>query len=316
MAGARRSTRGGASAPVRGFYTAPMPLRAFLLAVLVTFIWGVNFVVIRLSVHGAPPLLVAALRFALAALPAVFFLRRPAVPLRLLVGYGLTVGLIQFGLLYVAVALGLNAGLASLLMQIQAFFTALLSAAWLRERLLPNQMAGMALAFLGMGLIGAGSSHQGGLLSLGLVLVAALGWAVSNLQVRQAGGADVVSLVVWSSLVSPMPLLLGSGLLSGWGPTLHALTHSGLGFWAAVAFMAYFNTVLGFGLWSRLIQAHGAARVAPLSLMVPVFGLLSNALYFHEAFPLLNAVAALLVFLGLLLHVFGGRWITARTVPT
>ena len=164
MAGARRSTRGEAPAPVRGSYTAPMPLRAFLLAVLVTFIWGVNFVVIRLSVHGAPPLLVAALRFALAALPAVFFLKRPAVPLRLLVGYGLTVGLIQFGLLYVAVALGLSAGLASLLMQIQAFFTALLSAAWLRERLLPNQVAGMALAFLGMALIGASGNHAGGLL--------------------------------------------------------------------------------------------------------------------------------------------------------
>lgn len=290
-----------------------MPTRAFLLALLVTFIWGVNFVVIRLSVHDAPPLLVAALRFALAALPAVFFLKRPAVPTRLLIGYGLTVGLVQFGLLYVAVALGMSGGLASLLMQIQAFFTALLSAALLHERLRPNQVAGMGLAFLGMLLIGLGGSHQGGLLSFVLVLAAALGWAVSNLQVRQAGGADVVSLVVWSSLVSPVPLLLGSGLLSGWAPTFHALTHGGLGFWAAVAFMGYFNTVLGFGLWSRLIQDHGAARVAPLSLMVPVFGLLSNALYFRESFPPLSMVAALMVFAGLLLHVFGGRWLRGRS---
>ena len=71
--------------------------------------------------------------------------------------------------------------------------------------------------------------------------------------------------------------------------------------------MGYFNTVLGFGLWSRLIQQYGAARVAPLSLMVPVFGLLSSALYFHEAFPALKVAAALLVFAGLLLHVFGGK---------
>ncbi|MFC4455871.1 EamA family transporter [Deinococcus sonorensis] len=288
-----------------------MPLRAFLLALLVTFIWGVNFVVIKLSVDGAPPLLVAALRFALAALPAVFFLKRPAVPLRLLIGYGLTVGLVQFGLLYVAVELGMSAGLASLLMQLQAFFTALLSAAVLRERLQPNQIGGMTLAFLGMLLIGLGGTHQGGLLSFGLVLLAALGWAVSNLQVRQAGNADVISLVVWSSLVSPVPLFIGSGLLSGWTPTVQALLGGGLGFWAAVAFMGYFNTVLGFGLWSRLIQQYGAARVAPLSLMVPVFGLLSSALYFHEAFPPLKALAALLVFLGLLLHVFGGRWLSA-----
>ncbi|WP_425145854.1 EamA family transporter [Deinococcus sp.] len=286
-----------------------MPLRAFLLAVIVTLIWGVNFVVIKLSVHDAPPLLVAALRFALAALPAVFFIKRPQMPLRLLVGYGLTVGLVQFGLLYVAVQLGLSAGLASLLMQLQAFFTALLSAWLLNERLLPNQIAGMALAFAGMALIGASGTHQGGAPSFVLVLLAALGWAVSNLQVRQAGKADVIGLVVWSSLISPLPLLLGSMLLSGWGPTLHALTHGSYGFWAGVAFMGYFNTVLGFGLWSRLIQRYGAARVAPLSLMVPVFGLLSSALYFHEAFAPLKVLAALLVFVGLLLHVFGGRWL-------
>ncbi|ULH14760.1 EamA family transporter [Deinococcus sp. KNUC1210] len=290
-----------------------MPLRAFLLALFVTFIWGVNFVVIKLSVDGAPPLLVAALRFTLAALPAVFFVRRPAVPLKLLVGYGLTVGVVQFGLLYVAVQLGLSAGLASLLMQMQAFLTALLSAWLLKERLLPNQIAGMGLAFVGMALIGASGSHQGGVLSFGLVLLAALGWAFSNLQVRQAGGADVIGLVVWSSLVSPLPLLLGSGLLSGWGPTLHALTHGSLGFWGGVAFMGYFNTVLGFGLWSRLIQQYGAARVAPLSLMVPVFGLLSSALYFHETFPALKVAAALLVFAGLLLHVFGGRWLGTQS---
>ncbi|AFZ66823.1 EamA family transporter [Deinococcus peraridilitoris] len=291
-----------------------MPLRSFLLALLITFIWGVNFVVIKLSVTGAPPLFVAALRFALAALPAVFLVPFPRVPWRVLTGYGLAVGVVQFGLLYLAIEQGLSAGLASLLIQVQAFFTALLSALVLRERLAANQLLGMLLAFAGMALIGLTGTHHASLAGLGLVLLAALGWAVSNLLVRAAGSANMLSLVVWSALIPPVPLTLLAVVTEGVGPVWSVLTHSGSGFWAAVAFMGYFNTVLGFGVWSWLIQRHGAARVAPMSLLVPVFGLLGSSLYFQETFGLLKLFAALLIFAGLLLHVFGGVLFPARVM--
>ncbi len=284
-----------------------IPARSLLLALLITFIWGANFVVIELSVRGAPPLFVAALRFALAAVPAVFLVPRPRVPLRLLLGYGLTVGVVQFGLLYLAVQLGLSAGLASLLMQTQAFFTALLSAALLRERLLPNQLVGMLLAFLGMAFIGLVGAHHASAIGLTLVLLAALGWAASNLMVRAAGSTNALSLVVWSALVPPLPLTLLAGVTEGWGNVWHALTAGGPGFWGAVAFMAYLNTVFGFGIWSVLIQRHGAVRVAPLSLLVPVFGMLASVLLLHEEFGAVKLLAALLIFAGLGLHVFGGR---------
>ncbi|UQN07699.1 EamA family transporter [Deinococcus sp. QL22] len=286
-----------------------MPLRSLLLALLITFIWGVNFVVIKLSVTDAPPLLVAALRFALAALPAVFFIPRPVMRWQLLVGYGLAVGVVQFGLLYLAIQLGMSAGLASLLMQMQAFFTALLAAALLRERLGANQVVGMALAFAGMGVIGLLADHQTSPIGFGLVLVAAGGWAVSNILVRSAGNANMLSLVVWSALIPPLPLTLLAGMTSGWDAVGRTLTSSGPGFWLAVAFMGYFNTVLGFGIWNWLIQQHGASRVAPLSLLVPVFGMVSSALYFQETFPPLKLLGAALVFVGLIVHVFGGTWL-------
>lgn len=284
-----------------------MPLRSLLLALLITFIWGVNFVVIKLSVTDAPPLLVAALRFVLAALPAVLFVPRPKMPLKLLLGYGLAVGVMQFGLLYLAIQLGLSAGLASLLMQMQAFFTAMLAALLLREKLGPHQIAGMTLAFTGMAVIGVLADHRTSVIGLVLVLLAALGWAISNLIVRAAGRASMLSLVVWSALIPPIPLTLMTGLTSGWASIGTTLTHSSPGFWLAVAFMGYFNTVLGFGIWSWLIQQHGASRVAPLSLLVPVFGLISSALYFQERFPPLKVLGAVLVFAGLMLHVFGRR---------
>ncbi|MBB5376863.1 O-acetylserine/cysteine efflux transporter [Deinococcus metalli] len=293
----------------------PLNARALLLALMITFIWGVNFIVIKWSVADASPLLVAALRFAVAAVPAVFFVPRPRVPAGLLWSYGLMVGVVQFGLLYLAIQLGMSAGLGSLLMQMQAFFTALLAARFLGERVQPWQVAGITLAFAGMGVIGALSGGDLTALSLGLTLTAALGWAVSNLLVRASGGANMFSLVVWSALIPPLPLTLLAGVTGGWASVGHTLTHSGPGFWAAIVFMGLGNTVLGFGVWAALIQRHGAARVAPLSLLVPVFGLIASAIAYHEAFPPGKALGATLVFTGLILHVFGRRWWPTRAAP-
>ncbi|WP_456318837.1 EamA family transporter [Deinococcus rhizophilus] len=284
-----------------------MPARSLLLALLITFIWGVNFVVIKWSVAEASPLLVAALRFAVAAFPAVLLVPRPRLSARILWGYGLAVGVVQFGLLYLAVQLGMSAGVASLLMQTQAFFTALLAARFLGERITPPQMLGMALAFGGMAVIGTASGGDVTPIGLGLTLVAALGWAVSNLLVRASGGANVFALVVWSSLIAPLPLAGLAVLTEGWSAVVGTLTGSGATFWAAVLFMGLGNTVLGFGVWSLLIQRHGAARIAPLSLLVPVFGMLASAVFYREAFPALKLLGAGLVLAGLVLHVLGGR---------
>ena len=286
----------------------PLNARSLGLALLITSIWGLNFVVIKWSVVGASPLLVAALRFTLAALPAVLFVPRPNIAPRLLWGYGLTVGVMQFGLLYLAIELGMSAGMGSLLMQTQAFFTALLAARAFGERVQPWQAAGMTLAFAGMALIGWAAGHDVPLFPLLLTLTAALGWAISNLIVRSAPQANGFGLVVWSALIPPIPLLLLAGLTAGWAPVAHTLTHSAWPFWAAVVFMGLGNTVLGFGIWSSLIQRHGAARVAPLSLLVPVFGMLASALAFHEGFPPGKVAGAALIFAGLMLHIFGGRW--------
>ncbi|WP_417323416.1 EamA family transporter [Deinococcus hohokamensis] len=293
-----------------------MTSRSLGLALLITLIWGVNFVVIKWSVAGAPPLLVAALRFLVAALPAVWFVPRPAVPARILWGYGLAVGVVQFGLLYLAIELGMSAGMGSLLMQTQAFFTAILAARLLGERIAPWQAVGMTLAFGGMAVIGVVAGADVPAWPLLLTLVAALGWSVSNLLVRASGGANVFSLVIWSSLIPPVPLALLAGLTSGWDRVLGTLTHGGWAFWGAIVFMGLGNTVLGFGIWAALIQRHGASRVAPLSLLVPVFGMLASALVLHEGFPAGKAAGAALVFVGLLLHVFGGRvWGRLRPVP-
>lgn len=121
-----------------------------VLALLVVVVWGLNFVVIKVGLHNMPPLMLAGLRFMLVAFPAIFFVARPKVPLNLLLGYGLTISFAQFAFLFCAINFGMPAGLASLVLQAQAFFTIVLGAFTFGERLHGKQLAGIALAIFGV----------------------------------------------------------------------------------------------------------------------------------------------------------------------
>ena len=138
-----------------------MSRKDFVLALLVVTVWGSSFTVIRIGLNDVPPLLLAAMRFALAALPAVFFVRRPQIRLRFLLAYGATVGIGQFGCMFYAMHIGLPAGLASVVLQSQAFFTLLLAALLLNERIVPRQLAGLVMAALGLVLIGSATGLAG-----------------------------------------------------------------------------------------------------------------------------------------------------------
>lgn len=196
-----------------------MPFNDLLAALLVVLVWGVNFVVIKWGVSDLPPLLLGALRFMLAALPAGWLIARPALPWRYVLAYGLTMGVGQFGLLFSAMAYGMPAGLASVVLQSQAFFTLLLAGLWLKERWQLNQLLGMLCASVGLWLIASTHGANMTMTGFALTLAAAMCWAVSNLVVRHASQSgyrpDTLALVVWGSLVPPLPLLALSLLLEG-----------------------------------------------------------------------------------------------------
>jgi O-acetylserine/cysteine efflux transporter len=252
-----------------------MPTRHVLLAVAVTVVWGVNFVVIHVGLASFPPLFFAALRFTLVAFPAVFFLRRPAVPLRWLLGVGLFMSAGHFALLFVSMDRGMPAGLASLVLQLQALFTIALAVAFLGERPRPAQLAGAAFALCGIGVIGAGRAAGVPLAALALCVGAAASWGVGNICNRKAQAPDALALLAWSSLVPPLPL---AGLsLALEGPTrissaLGSLELSGV---LALLYVVIASTAFGFGTWTWLLRRHAASRVAPFTLLVPPVGIVS-----------------------------------------
>ena len=282
--------------------------RHILLALLTVTIWGFNFVVIKIGLQGMPPLFFTTLRFTFAALPLVFFVPRPTVPWPLLVGWGLAQFAVQFGLLFVGMKLGMSAGLSSLVIQLQAFFT--IGLAWwlLGEHARFTQLFGAGIALLGMGVVAWHLDTPASLIGLLLVVGAGCSWAVANVLTKHMKVVNPMSLVVWGSLVAVPPLLAMSALVEGpqtmWAALLAMNTMS----WLTVLFQSYPNTLLGFGIWSMLMRRYPASQVAPFALLVPVAGMVSATLVLHEGMEPWKIVAGMLVLAGLALNQFAARW--------
>ena len=284
-----------------------------LLALLVVVVWGLNFVVIKLGLHNMPPLMLAGLRFMLVAFPAIFFVARPKIPFKLLLGYGLTISFGQFAFLFCAIKFGMPAGLASLVLQAQAFFTIILGAFVFGERLQGKQLAGITLAVFGvLVLIEASLNGQDvALLGFMLTLAAGLSWACGNifnkLIMQHAARPQVMSLVVWSALIPIIPFLAASFILDGPDVMLRSLVDIDLTTILSLIYLAFVATIVGYGIWGSLLGRYETWRVAPLSLLVPVVGLASAALLLDETLSALQLLGAVLIMAGLYINVFGLR---------
>ena len=276
-----------------------MQPRHLALAVAVAVVWGVNFVVIEIGLEGVPPLLFSALRFAVAAVPAILLLGPPRVKWRYVVAVGLILGVAKFGLLFVGMDRGMPAGLSSLVLQCQVVFTLLFAVLILRERPRRLQLAGIAIACLGMVLIAADKGLSSPLLAFGLVVAAGACWGLSNIVTRHARPPDTLRFMVWVSAVAVLPLLALSLLVEGPRADLDALRHLGWTGIGAVAYLAYAATLFGFGAWGYLLRRYDASTVAPFSLLVPVAGMAAAWLFRGEALTPLRSGAAILVIAGM-----------------
>lgn len=271
-----------------------------LLAVSVAAVWGFNFVAIKVGLRDFPPVLFSSLRFALAALPLLVLWRGgPPVAWRYVLGIGIVLGVVKFSLLFVGMDVGMPAGLSSLVLQSQAFFTVLFAALALGDRPGPRPLIGMAVAFSGIGVIALEMPAGDSLLGLALCIAAAVAWGVSNIIMKQAKAPDLFRLMLWVSVVPPLPLLALSLALEGperIAVALTSLTPLGVG---ALVYIAAGATLFGFASWGFLLRHYPASLVAPFSLLVPVFGMSSSALLLGEDFSPAKAVGAVLVFAGL-----------------
>ncbi len=257
-----------------------MPLRDLGLILIVVLAWGSNFSAMKLALDEVPPFLFVGLRFAI-LLPLLAVLPRPQVPWSKIIAVGLFINMGQFAFLFAAMRADASAGLASLLLQMQAPMTILFSVLFLRETIRPVQVAGMFVALVGVAIIAAASGGSVSLLGLFLIMCGALCWATGNMVLKTLPGVAMLPLFIWASLIPPLPMLALSWLTEGSAPVTTLLTVSPVG-WISVIYVAVISTVLGYSLWGALLSRHPAAIVTPFALLIPVVGLATAAAILGE----------------------------------
>ena len=296
-----------------------MKMRDLILALLVVIVWGANFTVIKLGLAGLPPMLLVALRYTFAAVPAIFFVKRPDIGWKYIIAYGMAVGVGQFSCLFYAMNIGMPAGTSSVILQSQVFFTLIFAAVLLKEHLRIFHALGVIISAIGLffisGNIGSGQMSSLPLGALFLTLLAAAFWGISNIIVRfaskqaaaQGKTIDMFGLVVWSSLVPPLPLFIFALILDTPETLLNiVLGLSGQSIFA-ILYLSFLATLFGFGLWSFLLSKYPAGKVAPLSLLVPITGLITARTVLGEQLMPIQWLGCGIIILGLIISNFGSN---------
>jgi O-acetylserine/cysteine efflux transporter len=275
-----------------------MLVRDMLLAALTSLIWGFGFIAAKVGLESFSAPQMTALRFLVVAL-FVVVVPRPKMPWSSLIAIGATLFTGQFLLLFLAFTHGMPPGLASVSQQIQAFFTVLLSAVFLRDIPGGRQLVGMAIAFAGLALIATTVGADLNIVGLGLAVAAAFSWAVGNVLVKRAPKVPMFPLVIWCSLVPPLPALLLSSIYDQKGIVDAVLDASWLGIAAGILYSGFLAIALAYAAWGYLLQRYPASVVAPFALLTPCIGVLASKLVFGETFGPTRYAGMALILCGL-----------------
>jgi len=285
-----------------------MKFKDIILVLLVILIWGANFTVIKIGLEEIPPVLFSALRFAIVAIPAVFFIPFPKTSIWNVIGVGVFLGVIKFSFLFTSMDVGVSAGLASLLLQAQVVFTIVLSVFIFKEEIKKNQFTGIVIAVFGFSMFFF--SQEGSLTILGLVLIlfAALFWAISNLIMKKMKNVDLLHFMVWVSLIPTLPLAILSYFMETNEP-LSLLLDTSMQLWLAVLYTGFISTLLAFAIWGYLLKTYTAATVTPFALLIPVVGMLVSSIFLNEKLGLIEIIGSSTVMIGLIVCVLGNRFV-------
>ncbi|EKN6364617.1 EamA family transporter [Yersinia enterocolitica] len=286
-----------------------MKLTDFLIALLITAIWGVNFSIIKLGLITADPLILAGIRFTLCALPAVFFIKKPDTSWRYIIGYGLLFGIGLWGIVNLGIKAGVSAGIASLVLQFGAFFTMVLGVFLFHENLSKYQYIGIIVALLGLTSIIFISDGSVTFIGLALVLCGAVVWGLVSIIIKKSDTKQVFSFLVWSSLFSPIPLFILSYLFNGPSGFTELAIHFNTTTLFSILFQVYPNTLFAYWVWNSLLTKYPVSVVAPLSLLVPIFGMLGSVMIFNESIPSGKIIAMVFIISGLIIGLYGKRLI-------
>lgn len=291
-----------------------MPVSHLFLALLVVLIWGVNFIFVKFGLDEMSPLVLCAIRFLLASVPAVFFIKPPEVPFRIVAAYGLVMFAMQFSLLFIGMQIGMTPGMASLLMQVQVFFSIFFAVVFLGEKPSFGQIIGAMISFSGIGLVAMHFDADVSLYGFLFIMAAAATWGIGNLITKKIKTNNLISVIVWGSFIACFPMFLLAFLIEGSSSFVYTYEHLTWKGGAALLYIVYISTWIGYGVWNWLISRYPVGMIVPFTLLVPVVGMLSSILILGEPFQLWKLVSGLLVISGLCINIISTRFFIAKSM--
>jgi O-acetylserine/cysteine efflux transporter len=293
-----------------------MEKKHLALALLVTFIWGINFPITKIGLNSIDPFVLTGIRFMLAAIPLVFLIRRPSVHFGYVAAYGLIFGVGMWGAINYGIAAGVAPGIASLIIQLSAFFTMFWGALLFRETLRPAQWIGAVVVLFGLcGIfVAQKGAHQ--VLGISLIVLSAIAWSVGNVIIKKSGVKEIFSFMVWASLFPPLPLLLGTWIMQGERPFLMSWQNMDETAFFSLLFQVYLATHFSYWGWNSLMKLYPVSTVAPLSLMIPVFGIATSILLVGEQLHPVEMVSIVVVIVGLAIGIYRRSNTPGLTRPT
>lgn len=284
-----------------------MQIKDFIIAVTITAIWGVNFSVIKLGLSSLDPFMLSGLRFLLCALPLVFFIKKPNVKLIYLASYGILFGVGLWGMVSLGIYFGVSSGIASLVLQMSVFFTIILSYFLLGDTIDRSKKIAFVLALFGVGLIINITDGSVTYIGLAFILLGALSWAITNIIIKKAQTTEVFAFIIWSSLFSPIPLFILAYFTQGEIVYIDFFKNLDTTAIFSILFQTYPTTLLGYWVWNSLLTKYPVSTVAPITLLVPIFGLLGSYAIFDETIGSIKILASILIVVALVINTFGAK---------
>ena len=291
-----------------------MSKKHIILALLVTFAWGINFPITKLGLRGVDPFLLTGIRFALAAIPMVFIVKRPTVRFGYVIAYGLIFGVGMWGLINYGISVGVAPGIASLIIQFSAFFTIGWGSILFGEKIRPAQIIGAIFALFG--LLGVMSAQKGlhQILGISLIIFSAVAWSLGNVVIKKSKVKEIFSFTVWASIFPPIPLLLWAWTSSdgvAFQQSWNNLSWAGL---LSIIFQVYIATHFAYWGWNTLVKIYPVSVVAPLSLLIPVFGIITSVFILGERVSAIELISVILIIFGLAIGIYK-RPVPAPDIP-
>lgn len=271
----------------------------FLLALFVMAIWGFNFSMIKLGITEVHPLLATAARFSLAVIPAIFFIARPLVAWRYLIGYGFVFGVGIWGMASWSITAGLSSGMSSVLLSSNALISMAVGIFIHKESASNRKLLGAVAALIA--LLVLVTVTNGNITAQGLmfILIAASSWTLMGVIVKASKTTQAFAFNVWGMLFAPIPLVLFAMAIHGPDIVWQAIELWNMSTTIAVLFQAYPTTLFGYWVWNRLLIRYPLSTTAPLTLMVPVFALVSGYFMYDETLSYAQMFACVLFLVGI-----------------